>query len=150
MYINSFYRSMLLMGLTFSLPLGIFTAPVFAQTADLQQNIIVSPVGAGIYNFPAENITYNSKEGTLIYKGVTYTGSEVHVVNSDIGKQVTVLVRSPLLISSTKFTLLLPNDTSLSTSNKITAVGITVVTVVATIPQRINTTYDLLQGTVTE
>ena len=143
MYMNNFRRFIILIGLTLTLLVGNFTSPVFAQPAPAQQE---APIGVtvsespgiivAIYNFPAEDITYDSKEGTLSYNGRTYTGSAVQIVNSEIGKQISVNVPTPNLLESKKFTLLLPNNT-FNNGEKITAVGITVTTLVRVVPPRV-------------
>ncbi len=142
MYINNLHRSIILIGLIFALPLGILTDPVFAQTGDGSQNAVVTPVGVTVYNFPDQGITY-STDGSFDYKGQHFQGDEISIVDSAIGKQVTVTIARGV-DTLTTFTLLLPNN-SIQNDAKITAVGITNFRV---FPRLGTTSYTLLRGTV--
>lgn len=142
MYINNLRRTIVLIGLTFTLPLGILTAPVFAQTEDMQTPGVVTPTAVTVYNFPEEEITY-STDGSFDYKGQHFQGDEISVVDSTIGKQVTVTI-SRGVDTLTTFTLLLPNE-QINNDAKVTAVGITVNRV---FPRLGTTSYTLLHGTV--
>ncbi|MEH2064609.1 MAG: hypothetical protein V7K50_20510 [Nostoc sp.] len=141
MYINNLYRSMILMGLIFPIPLGILTPPVFAKTDNLAQTA-VTPTGATIfYSFPNEQITYTTN-GTFNYKDRVFQPNEINIVTSAIGKQVSVTIANGV-DTLTTFTLLLPNN-PIQNNPQITAVGI-INNFVA--PQTNNNSYTLLNGT---
>ena len=142
MYINNFRHSLILIGLTFALPLGILTYPALAQTSDLQ-NTVVTPVGVTVYNFPKQEITY-STDGSFDYKGQHFQGDQITVVDSAIGKQVSVVLDFGV-DTSTTFTLLLPNGL-IQNDGKIKAVGITTHNVDAGIIR--TNSYTILNGTV--
>lgn len=150
---HNFRRFIIFIGLTFTLMLGIFTTPAFAQEGAQQNN---SPIQTGpgpvvtafVYNFPSEDITYTeSKVGltpsSFDYKGQHFEGDQIRVVNAEFGKAVSVSPRGIDVI--TNFTLLLSKD-SVKNGDKIKAVGITVTRV---LPRTITTTsYEILDGTV--
>ncbi|MEH2055451.1 MAG: hypothetical protein V7K97_04605 [Nostoc sp.] len=142
MYINNFYRFMILMGLTFPIPLGILTPPVFAETGNLAQTT-VTPTGATIsYSFPNEGITYTTN-GAFTYKGLIFQPKDINIVTSAIGKQITVTIANGV-DTLTTFTLLLPNNPIQNSNTQITAVGI-INNFVA--PKTNNNSYTLLNGT---
>ncbi|MEJ6486106.1 hypothetical protein N0Y54_33425 [Nostoc punctiforme UO1] len=139
---NNFRRFIVLKGLTFSLLVGAFTTPVFAQPQPEQPQgtSTVAPAPVVVYKFP--QITY-STAGTFDYKGKHFQGDEIKVLDSDIGKQVTITTARGV-DTFTTFTLLLPNN-PIQNNAKITAVGITTSRVV---PRPGTTSYTLLHGTV--
>jgi len=94
------------------------------------------------YSFPKENITY-STDGFLNYKGRIFQGNEISIVDSAIGKQVTVTLANGI-DTLTRFTLLLPNNL-VQNGAQITAVGITDNFLA---PNKNNDSYALLNGTV--
>ena len=143
MYINNLQRSMILIGLTFALPLGILTYPALAQTSDGAQNTVVTPVGVTVYNFPKQEITY-STDGSFDYKGQHFQGDQITVVDSAIGKQVSVVLDFGI-DTNTTFTLLLPHNLIQNNGN-IKAVGITTHNVDAGIIR--TNSYTILNGTV--
>lgn len=143
MYTNKFPRFIFILGLTLPLIAGTSAITTFAQPAPAQEQIptIKPVVGAIIYKFPG--ITY-STAGYLDYNGKHFTGNQISVTDSAIGKQVTVTL-SHGVDTFTTFTLLLPNDPIRNYNAQITAVGITIHRV---IPAFGNTSYTLLKGTV--
>ncbi len=142
MYINNLYRSLILMGLTLPIPLGIFPPPVFAQTGNQAPSTVATSVGVNIfYSFPKEGITY-LMNGSFNYKGRIFPPNKINIVTSAIGKQITVKIANGI-DTLTTFTLLLPNN-PIQNSAKITAVGITNNFVA---PSRNNDSYILLNGT---
>ncbi len=143
MYINNLQRSIILIGLTSALPLGILTTPVFAQTSDGQTQQVVTPTAVTVYNFPKQGITY-STDGSFDYKGQHFQGNQITVVDSAIGKQVSVVLDFGV-DTNTTFTLLLPNGLIQNNGN-IKAVGITTHNVDAGIIR--TNSYTILNGTV--
>ncbi|MBR8840702.1 MAG: hypothetical protein DSM106950_43705 [Stigonema ocellatum SAG 48.90 = DSM 106950] len=153
---NNFRRFIVLVGLTFTLMLGMFTAPVFAQSVSQQTPSGVSGgpgpvVTVFVYNFPNEDITYTESQVSAIpssfdYQGQHFEGNQIRVVKTEFGKAASVSLNSLDKIDVvTKFTLLLPND-AVKNGDNIKAVGITVNRV---IPRPTGTTsYEILNGTV--
>lgn len=146
---------MILMGFTLALPVSIVTSPVLAQTSN-PCPVVTPAEGVTTYCFPATttsglpSIAYvinntSSGNGTFYYGNQTFTGNKISIVNSSIGKQVTVTIANGIDTLST-FTLVLPNDKPSILNGSITAVGVTIDNVV---PFSSKTTYFLLQGTVT-
>ncbi|MEH2059210.1 MAG: hypothetical protein V7K97_24265 [Nostoc sp.] len=138
MNINNLFRDLIRMGLTLALPLGVLTPRVFAQ--------VVTPAPSSVvisYQFPKEGITYITN-GSLTYKGVTYPPNKITIVNSGIGKQLTVTTANGV-DTLVNLTLILPNNL-IQNSAKITAVGI-IDNFLA--PNKNNDFYGLLNGTAT-
>jgi len=158
MFKNSLSRFMILTGLTLTLPLGMNTSPVLAQTSNNFPCPVVTPVtGVTTYCFPATgtlpNIAYvtsntSTSNGIFYYGNQVFTGNQISIVNSPIGEQVTVDITGAFLLGTIKFTLLLPNDKPPILNGSITAVGITVENLIEVVPPRETTTYQLLQGIV--
>ncbi|MEH1771167.1 MAG: hypothetical protein V7L27_03775 [Nostoc sp.] len=139
---NHLYRSLILIGLTLPIPLGILAPPVFAQTGNRVQSPVATSIGVHIfYNFPKEGITYLTN-GPLNYKGRNFPPNEINIVTSAIGKEVTVKLANGI-DTLTTFTLLLPNS-PIPIDAKITAVGITDNFLA---PSTNNDSYILLNGT---
>jgi hypothetical protein len=138
MNINNLSRDLIRIGLTLALPLGVLTPRVLAQTvAPAPSSVVIS------YQFPKEGITYITN-GSLTYNGVTYPPNKISIVNSGIGKQLTVTTANGV-DTLTNFTLILPNNL-IQNSAKITAVGI-IDNFLA--PNKNNDFYTLLNGTAT-
>ncbi|GEM_PF-7088825 len=132
-------------GLTLLVLVGISPTlakqPIRSQAA---QPVLIAQTSTGVttYSFPAENITY-STDGVFNHKGRIFQGNEITIVDSAIGKQVSVIL-SHGIDTFTRFTLLLPNGL-FQNGDKITAIGITDNAVV---PRINNDSYTLLKGTV--
>jgi len=89
-----------------------------------------------------------STGGFFCYEGQTFTGNQISIVNSSIGKQVTVTIGNGI-DTLTNFTLLLPNDNPPILNGPITTVGITINNTFVGVPPLSTTTYVLLIGTAT-